>query len=109
MNDATETYYAEMESARNTAEDAYFKARPQLRQTLAEQALFRAGFERAFQLMWDKLQQAESRLAMCSAQETSPAPSLERQLGRHEKWCNVGKVSADGLWMACNCGLTANR
>lgn len=54
MNDRIETYYSEMESARNSAEDAYFKARPQLKQTLAEESLFRAGFERAFQLLWNR-------------------------------------------------------
>lgn len=32
--------------------------------------------------------------------------SHERSLGRHEKWCNVGKVSESGLWMACNCYLS---
>lgn len=24
---------------------------------------------------------------------------------RHADWCNVGKVGANGLWMACNCGI----
>lgn len=48
----SEKYYAEMEAARNDSEDAYFKARPQLERTIEQKALFRAGFERAFQLLW---------------------------------------------------------
>jgi hypothetical protein len=50
----SELYYAEMEAARNKAEDEYFKARPQLMRSLAEQALFRAGFERGFQKLWNE-------------------------------------------------------
>lgn len=52
--DSMELYYAEMESARNEAMDAYFAARPQLMRTLAEQSIFRAGFERAFNLLWNQ-------------------------------------------------------
>lgn len=52
MNDSTELYYAEMEAARNEAEDAYFKARPQSDQ-LHFRALFRAGYERAFARCWN--------------------------------------------------------
>lgn len=48
----SELYYAEMEAARNEAEDGYFKARPQLLGTATERSLFRAGFERAFQKLW---------------------------------------------------------
>ena len=54
MSDTIELYYAEMEHERNKAEDAYFKARPQLMRTYAEQTLFRAGFERAFNLLWNE-------------------------------------------------------
>jgi hypothetical protein len=54
--DSTELYYVEMESARNEAEDAYFKARPQLARTTRDQNLFRAGFERAFQRLWNQRQ-----------------------------------------------------
>jgi hypothetical protein len=48
----SELYYAEMKAARNKAEDQYFAARPQLFRTIAEISLFRAGFERAFALLW---------------------------------------------------------
>ena len=48
MTDSTERYYADMEAARNEAEDAYFKARPQMLSTISERQLFRAGFERGF-------------------------------------------------------------
>lgn len=54
MSDTLESYYAEMESERNKAEDAYFNARPQLMRSGKEEALFRAGFERAFNLLWHK-------------------------------------------------------
>lgn len=57
----SELYYAEMEAARNEAEDAYFKARPQLIRSFAEQALFRAGFERAFRLLWNPSGEAGRR------------------------------------------------
>lgn len=48
---STERYYADMEHARNVYEDEYFKARPQLVHSPAERALFRAGFERAFEFL----------------------------------------------------------
>jgi hypothetical protein len=47
----SEQYYAEMEAARNTAVDAYFRARPALDAPLCRDT-FRAGFERAFALLW---------------------------------------------------------
>ncbi len=50
----SELYYAEMEAARNEAEDAYFKARPQIEFTGLHRTLFRVGFERAFQLLWNQ-------------------------------------------------------
>jgi len=50
----TELYYAEMEATRNELEDAYFAARPQLMRTITEQCLFRAGFERAWAVLWHK-------------------------------------------------------
>lgn len=64
----TELYYAMLEGQRATAEDEYFNARPQLMRTLAEQALFRAGFDRAFAYLWPLLAPEHH------AQETSPAP-----------------------------------
>lgn len=54
MSDTLENYYAEMEYERNKAEDAYFNARPQLMRTGKDEALFRAGFERAFNLLWNE-------------------------------------------------------
>lgn len=54
MSDSTELYYAEMEAERNNAEISYFTARPQA-DTLANRALFRAGFERAFRILWNRL------------------------------------------------------
>jgi len=48
---STELYYAEMEAARNTAEAAYFTARPLLNEGPPVET-FRAGFERAFRLLW---------------------------------------------------------
>ena len=47
----SELYYAEMEAARNKAEDEYFKARPG-RDSDFNRMLFAAGFERAFEKLW---------------------------------------------------------
>lgn len=55
MSDNTEIYYAEMEAARNSACDAYFEARPYLERDSERaqyKALFYAGFERAFAMLW---------------------------------------------------------
>jgi hypothetical protein len=52
VTDTTEMYYAEMEAARNAAEEAYFDARPQFDRNSLLSAVFRAGFERAFQALW---------------------------------------------------------
>jgi hypothetical protein len=68
-SDSSEIYYAEMEAARNSAWDAYQIARPHLlRSDHARefQALFNAGFERAFVMLWHGGR---------AAQETSPAPA----------------------------------
>ena len=59
--DSTERYYADMEAARNRAEKAYFDARPG--RGLEEQsAVFRAGFERGFNLLWQNDQAMQRRL-----------------------------------------------
>lgn len=50
-SDSTEIYYAEMEAARNTACDAYFIARPQA-DSIDRRTVFKAGFERAFAMLW---------------------------------------------------------
>jgi hypothetical protein len=47
----SELYYAEMEAARNTTVEAYFLARPQA-DSLANRTIFKAGFERAFAMLW---------------------------------------------------------
>lgn len=54
MSDSTEIYYAEMEAARNESEQAYFEARPQLFATIADRTIFKAGFERGFQKLWNQ-------------------------------------------------------
>lgn len=54
--DSTEQYYAHMESDRNAAEAAYFDARPLLDREGEPVTTFRAGFERAYQLLWNDLQ-----------------------------------------------------
>jgi hypothetical protein len=54
VSDNTELYYSELEYERNKAEDAYFAARPQIIRTSDKEALFRAGFDRAFNLLWKK-------------------------------------------------------
>lgn len=52
MSDTTEQYYADMEAARNDAEEKYFAARPQLDSGGPLSVAFRAGFERAFSMLW---------------------------------------------------------
>jgi hypothetical protein len=62
VSDSSEIYYAEMEAARNSAWDAYQLARPHLlRSDNARQlqALFNAGFERAFALLFHGGQAAQ--------------------------------------------------
>jgi hypothetical protein len=49
----SELYYAEMEAARNEAEQRYFQVRPEY-DTQGNRVYFRAGFERAFQLLWNQ-------------------------------------------------------
>ena len=49
---STEEYYATMEGSRAAAEDAYFEARPVAGTLRSNRDHFRAGFERAFQLLW---------------------------------------------------------
>ena len=44
----------EFEDARNTAKDAYFKARPQLMRTGHDEKLFEAGFRMAWELLKNK-------------------------------------------------------
>jgi hypothetical protein len=53
--DSTEQYYAHMESDRHAAETAYFTARPLLNEGPPVET-FRAGFERAYRLLWNDLQ-----------------------------------------------------
>ena len=61
MSDSNELYYAEMESARHEREAIYFLARPQL-DTEENRRIFRAGFERAFSELWNRIpSQAQSK------------------------------------------------
>jgi len=55
-----ELYYAEMEATRNQSIDAYFECRPQLLRTIEQETIFKAGFERAFAMMWARLQALET-------------------------------------------------
>ncbi len=43
---------AEMEAARNAAEDEYFNARPKLLRSTAAENIYRAGFENAWKQLW---------------------------------------------------------
>ncbi len=43
---------AEMEAARNAAEDEYFKARPTLFRSKSAENIYRAGFENAWKQLW---------------------------------------------------------
>ncbi len=61
MSNDNERYYAEMESARNISTDAYFEARPDV-DTPGFRSSFKAGFERAFAMMWARATAMESAL-----------------------------------------------
>ncbi len=70
MSNDNERYYAEMESARNISMEAYFAARPQLFKTIEQQCLFKAGFERAFAMLWTRALAVEE--ATSSQRESKP-------------------------------------
>lgn len=65
----SELYYTEMEVARNEAEDAYFMARPD-DDTSQARRTFRAGYERAFQKLWNE---RTTQPPKCIACEDRPA------------------------------------
>lgn len=89
--DSIEQYYAHMESDRNESEAAYFDARPFIDREGTPVDTFRAGFERAYQLLWDDLQSSRRETARACqetceaiARETAAlrrAHELEKQLG----------------------------
>jgi hypothetical protein len=87
MSDSTELYYAEMESARNEAEDLYFAARPRLIGTADERSLFRAGFERGFQELWNRQSTPETGTARCPHCD-APFPSVHAA-GVHALHCKA--------------------
>lgn len=72
MSEDREMYYVEMESARNTAEDAYFAARPRFTDVQGARDLFRAGFERGFDLLWCRIVQLEAK------SKVPPLPPMTR-------------------------------
>lgn len=76
MSEDREIYYAEMESARSTAEEAYFAARPQL-DVLGARHLFRAGFERGFDLLWCRLVQLEAKAKIPPLPPMTRCPSCK--------------------------------
>lgn len=92
MSEQNELYYAEMEAARNSAEDAYFEARPQLARTTVQQALFRAGFERAFVLLWrGAVAVKETKLTTNFDMPCQSCGSPRNSVGliQHEAGCSV--------------------
>lgn len=106
--DSTELYYAEMEAARNTSEAAYFDARPLLDREGAPVTAFRAGFERAFQLLWNRGSVPEtSALRPCGCHESYP----QLQPGRinHAPDC-VNKSQSSRPFLQCRfCKRTTTR
>jgi hypothetical protein len=86
--DTTELYYAEMEAARHTAEAAYFMARPLLNEGPPVET-FRAGFERAFRLLWKP-----------TAPETSGEPRVRELLGELINLAEIGDADDDESWHA---------
>jgi hypothetical protein len=85
-SDNIELFHAHLEADCNEAEDAYFKARPQIIRTFREEALFRAGFQRAYAKLWTP-ERAEK--------ETPHAPTCDCE--------GPQKVGAD--WHTPQCSL----
>lgn len=79
---STERYYAEMEAARNWAEEEYFSARPQLLATGIERSLFRAGFERAYSSLWNQTQKIAKLEKIIAGLVESGAPLQGMEVAR---------------------------
>lgn len=90
--DSTERYYAEMEAARNTAMDAYFIARPQILRTHALESIFRAGFERAFAMMWAASTAVKEVTPVETTEELERLRKLEDHVERVACWVNPQDV-----------------
>jgi|SRR6185312_5407055 len=98
MNDSTELYYAEMEAARNDAMHEYFEARPQLVSSLRDEAIFRAGFERAFKLLWDKHCTHETDEIRCKHAVLLTMPCSYCEGLSQEGGERIILFSPDGVW-----------
>lgn len=86
-NDSMELYYAEMESARNTTLEAWFIARPHVTRGAYEESIFRAGFERAFSLLWNARRQDETSARCAKPDIHHPACNcLERESRDAERY-----------------------
>lgn len=85
MSDSTERYYAAMESARNTASEEYFTARPQLDRTIEQKTLFNAGFERAYKPLYEALSSIQW-MRDCGIDEPDPEnPGFYRNCAEQER------------------------
>lgn len=86
-DDATERYYADMEHARNVHQHEFFKARPHIDQDERAVSLFRAGFERAFKFLWQRMVDAEAdalRLHQQYVDSICPGSSTDQTAPEHE-------------------------
>ncbi len=111
--DSTEIYYAEMEAARNEDEDAYFKARPQLLRSHAEQSIFRAGFEKAFKFLWGGREFARRELDRACQEYRVLHHKYVQDMRRAHNWisaaphgdnCFVSNAYEGDPGNQCNCG-----
>jgi len=76
----SEHRYAEMEAARNAAEDAYFVPRHTISRTSLQEEIFRAGFERAYWPQVDRVETLKRELA--EARSHHPMDSFRLALSR---------------------------
>jgi len=103
-SEATERYYAEMESSRHISEEAYFLARPQIDND-DYRRMFRAGYERAFSQIWRKPEtKAVQRLCECDTQHDiacpehpnyDPTPYCAHCGSRTKAGCGCGPMAED--------------
>jgi hypothetical protein len=101
----TEIYYAEMEAARNEAEDAYFNARPQLEGTIHARSLFRAGFERGFRMAWERRDREKMRISDDRLRNAPERTGYERMF--HSAVATLAEIS-DALGIPEDVASTAN-
>jgi restriction alleviation protein Lar len=98
MSDMTELYYAEMESARNIAEDEFFEARPHVMRDPRAESIYRAAFERGFREHWgDKAIDRWNDVSADGELKLKPCPFCDSEA----KIENAAEVGPNSYVVAC--------